>query len=59
MYDEGKKFRISFAKDSTIFTTEDFLILDGHNELKIYEVLKIIKKHTKSTNNKKYLQHFS
>lgn len=59
VYDEGKKFRISFAKDSTIFTTEDFLILDGHNELKIYEVLKIIKKHTKSTNNKKYLQHFS
>lgn len=59
LYDEGKRFRISFAKDSTKFATEDFLILDPHNELKIYEIMKLIKKHTKSTNNKKYIEHFS
>jgi len=59
LYDEGKRFRISFAKDSTTFATDDFLILDPHNELKIFEIMKIIKKHTKSTNNKKYIEHFS
>ena len=59
LYDEGSRFRINFAKDSTKFTTEDFIILDGHNELKIRQILKIIKKHTKSTNNKKYIEYFS
>ncbi len=59
LYDEGKRFRISFAKDSTKFATEDFLILNPDNELKIYEIMKIIKKHTKSTDNKKYIEHFS
>jgi len=59
LYGEGKRFRINYAKDSTTFATDDFLILDGHNERKIYEVLKIIKKHTKSTNNKKYIKYLS
>ncbi|MBA5792428.1 MULTISPECIES: hypothetical protein [unclassified Flavobacterium] len=59
LYDEGSRFRINFAKDSTKFTTEYFIILDGHNELKIYQILKVIKKHTKSTNNKKYIEYFS
>ena len=59
IFEEGKSYRINFAKDSTTFSTDDFLILDSHNERKIYEVLKIIKKHTKSTNNKKYIEYFS
>lgn len=59
LYGEGKRYRINFAKDSIKFATDDFLILDGHNELKIYEILKIIKKHTKSTNNIKYIEYFS
>lgn len=59
LYGEGKRFRINYAKDSTTFATDDFLILDSPNERKIYEVLKIIKKRTKSTNNKKYIEYFS
>lgn len=59
LYFEGTRYRINIAKDSTTFTTEDFLIIDGHTERKIYEVLKIIKKHTKSTNNKKYIEYLS
>jgi len=59
LYGEGKRYRINFATDSTKFATDDFLILDGHNERKIYEVLKIIKKHTNSTNNKKYIKYLS
>ncbi|WKW46657.1 hypothetical protein P3875_00835 [Myroides sp. JBRI-B21084] len=59
LFGEGKRYRINFANDSTKFSTDDFLILDYHNQHKIYEVLKIIKKHTISTNNKKYINHLS
>lgn len=59
LYGEGKRYRINFANDSTKFSTDDFLILDYHNQYKIYEILKIIKRNTKSANNKKYINHFS
>ncbi|SFN81431.1 hypothetical protein SAMN05421741_11175 [Paenimyroides ummariense] len=58
IFDEGKRYRVNFAKDSTKFATDDFLILDSDNELKIYEIMRILKKHTKSTNNKKYIEYF-
>lgn len=59
IFGEGKRYRINFAKDSTKIATDDFLILDVHNQRKIYELLKIIRKHTKSTNNINYIEYFS
>ena len=59
LYGEGNRFRINFAKDSTKFATEDFLILDGHNELKIYEILKIVRNHTTQPINKEYIKNLS
>lgn len=58
-YSEETRYRVSFAKDTIKFSTDDFLIIDYNNQRAVYELLKIIKKNTKSSHNKKFIEYFS
>jgi len=56
---DGIIFEIDIVKENEIFSTDNYLILERKDEVKIYEVLKIIKKHTDSEFNKKYIDNIS
>ena len=59
-YDEGTMFRVSISKNNKIYATEKFLNFEQiSDKRKIFEVLKIIKKHTNSEFNKKYIEDIS
>lgn len=60
LYDEGIRFRISIANNDKIYATGKFLKFEQSlDKRKIFEVLKIIKKHTNSEFNKKYINDIS
>lgn len=56
---DGICFEIDIVKDGQVFSTTDYLILEREVAVKIYEVLKIIKKHTNSIENKEYIDNLS
>lgn len=56
---DGVDFEIDFVKNNKVFSTDNYLTLEREAEVKIYEVLKIIKKHTESIENKKYIDNIS
>jgi|SRR5690606_649520 len=59
-YDEGTMFRISISNNDKIYATGKFLKFEQSlDKRKIFEVLKIIKKHTNSEFNKKYINDIS
>ena len=59
-YDEGILFRISISKNNKIYATEKFLKFEQRlDKRRILVVLKVIKKHTNSKFNKKYIDDIS
>lgn len=56
---DGIIYEIDIIKENQIFSTDNYLILEKNDIDRISEVLKIIKKHTKSKKNKDYLEDIS
>ena len=56
---DGIVFELDIIKDDKAFSTDNYLILEKEDHFKILEVLKVVKKHTKSTNNKEYIDYLS
>src|SRR5690606_801159 len=51
---DGVIYEVDIIKENQIFSTDNYLILEKNDVDRISEVLKIIKKHTKSKKNKEY-----
>jgi len=56
---DGVDFEIDFVKDNKVFSTNDYLILEKIDNVRILEILKIIKKHTTLKTNKDYIDNIS
>lgn len=56
---DGILFEFDVIENNNLFSTDHLLILDQSDEIKIYGVLKIVKKHVKSDFNKKYIENIS
>ena len=56
---DGIIYEIDIIKENQIFSTDNYLIVEKNDIDRISEVLKIIKKHTKSKKNKDYLEDIS
>jgi len=56
---DGITFELDIVKGNQVFSTDQYLILEREDEVKIYEILKIIKKHSNSEWNKKYFDNLS
>lgn len=56
---DGILFEFDILSNDTIFSSDDLLILRADEETKIYNLLKILNKHTKSEWNKKYIDNLS
>lgn len=53
---DGISVKFDVVQNKNIFSSDNYLILDHEELLKVSEVLKIIKKHSKLEENKKYLE---
>src|SRR5690606_3325869 len=53
---DGISVKFNIVKNKDTFSSDNYLILDHEELLKISEVLKIIQKHSKLEENKKYLE---
>lgn len=56
---DGIVFELDIVKDNQVFSTDNYLILEKEDHFKILEVLKVVKKHTKSKDNKEYINYLS
>lgn len=56
---DGVRFEIDFVKENKIFSTDDYLILEKEDNIKILEILKIVRKHTTQPINKEYIKNLS
>jgi len=56
---DGIMYEVDIIKENQIFSTDNYLILERNDLDRIGEILKIIKKHTKSKNNLEYIDNIS
>ena len=56
---DGVRFEIDFVQENKIFSTDDYLILEKEDNIKILEILKIVRNHTTQPINKEYIKNLS
>ncbi|WLD23012.1 hypothetical protein NU10_09825 [Flavobacterium dauae] len=56
---DGVVFEIDFVKENKVFSTDEYLILEREDNIKILQILRIIQKHSTLKINKDYIENVS